>query len=79
MIEQQDPFAVVERPVQPKAAPVVKSESEKLLWDFFNAWEALHAVQGDKRKMEVKKKCEDAAQRMVEAAHAVKIYRASNG
>ena len=44
-----------------------------LLWAFFDAWEALHAIpncQGNRKKSEL------AAELLVEAAHAVRTLRA---
>lgn len=45
----------------------------KLLWAFFGAWEALHAIpntQGNRRKAEA------AAEVLVDAAHALRTLRA---
>jgi hypothetical protein len=77
---EQDPFTVVERRLTAaptKAAPQTSDELP-LLWAFFDAWEALHAIQGDKRNMAVKKKYEDAAQALVEAAQPLRVKRHGN-
>ena len=64
-----DPFLLVDRalaPQRPKDLELI------MLRTFFDAWERLHAIKGDKRKPEIRKKCEEAAQELVTAADAVR-------
>ncbi len=62
----------------PKEPTVAEMKQElEYLRAFYLAWEHLHSLSGDKRSSEFKKKAEDAAQDLVDAA--VPLRRMRNG
>jgi hypothetical protein len=63
--------AWVENKLQPKKA----DQELELLRHFFDSWEALHAIKGDKRNPEIRQRAEQAAQVLVDAAMAIRAYR----
>ena len=66
-----DPFALLDSVA--KQAPVDTELERKLLWAFYDAWEALHAIPNEPKN---RRKSEIAAEMLVEAAHALRTIRA---
>ena len=66
-----DPFALIDSVA--KQAPVDTELERKLLWSFYDAWEALHAIPNESKN---RRKSELAAEMLVEAAHALRTIRA---
>ena len=62
--------------VEKQFGPKQDSDLERrMLWAFFDAWEALHSIKGDKRNPDIRAKYESAAQTLVDAAHPLQAMR----
>lgn len=57
----------------------VVDEQKQMLWAFYDAWEALHAIKGDKRNPDIRKQYEAAAKALVDAAQPLRILRKDHG
>ena len=67
-------FLAKRKDLQPDAAPAqIKMERDMLLV-FYKAWEALHSIEGDKRNPEIRRKAEEAAQTLVDAAQPRRVH-----
>ena len=79
-MNEVDQFALLERAEKAmnKSAPItVPQDSMELtvLRSFFDAWDRLHHIKGDKRNPDVRKKYEAAAQELVDISIAVREVR----
>jgi hypothetical protein len=82
-MEPSEVFAAMERQeALTKAAETAKNGATSLRMEtdmlrrFFDCWEALHAIPNDGKH---KAKSEQAAQLLVDTAHAIRAFRAGGG
>ena len=60
------------------ARPQTEAEMRQeldLLRKFFESWEALHGITGDKRNPDIRRQAENAAQALIDAAQPLRILR----
>lgn len=74
-MNETDKFALLERTEKAMTPAQQDSYELTMLRAFFDAWEALHAIKGDKRNPEIRAQYEQAAQTLVDAAHPLRILR----
>jgi hypothetical protein len=77
-MNDSDPFCMLARVEKTMVKPDTTLELT-MLRAFFESWEALHAITGDKRNPEIRKQYEDAAQALIDAAHPLRALRGEHG
>lgn len=75
-MNENDPFVLMERTMKVMEKP---SPELEMLRIFYNAWEHLHSISGDKRNPDVRKAAENAAQALVHAAEPLRVLRKNHG
>ena len=75
-MNENDPFLLMSRTEKAMTKPNVELDMLRI---FYNAWENLHGIKGDKRNPDVRRKAEDAAQALVDAAEPLRALRKDHG